>query len=203
MAYARADAVRAWRPEPHPHGEGRARSPITHVGVLAVVLAVLVVSGGFAHLDLSIAATAREALHDQSRVGLLFACVAGGSTVGGLWYGSRHWRRPERLRLPVLLAATAAGLLAAAVLLGGLEGVVRTPSLGVLAALLFVTGLTIAPAILIAGNLIDAQAPRSRLSEAQAWLSTAYTAGGAGGTAVAGLLVDAAVRGAACSARAS
>jgi MFS family permease len=191
LTYARADAVRAWRPEPHPHGDGTARSPIAHTGVLAVVLAVLVVSAGFAHVDLSIAATAREALHDQSRVGLLFACIAGGSGLGGLWYGSRHWPGPERLRLPVLLAATAAGLSVAAVLLGGLEGVVRTPPLGVLAVLLVVTGLTIAPAIIIAGNLIDAQAPRSRLSEAQAWLSTAYTAGGAGGTAVAGLLVDA------------
>jgi MFS family permease len=189
--YAATEAVRAWRPEPHPHGDARARSPITHAGVLAAVLAVLVVSGGFAHLDLSIAATAREALHDQSRVGLLFACIAGGSALGGLWYGSRRWPGPERLRLPVLLAATAAGLLTAAVLLGGLDGAVRTPPPAVLAALLVVTGLTIAPAIIIVGNVIDAQAPRSRLSEAQAWLSTAYTAGGAGGTAVAGLLVDA------------
>jgi MFS family permease len=191
LAYARADAVRAWRPEPHPHAEGTARSPITHAGVLAVVLAVLVVSAGFAHLDLAIAATAREALHDQSRVGLLFACIAGGSALGGLWYGSRHWPGAERVRLPVLLAATAAGLLAAAVLLGGVRGVVQAPPLVVLGALLLVTGLTIAPAIIIVGNLIDAQAPRSRLSEAQAWLSTAYTAGGAGGTAIAGWLVDA------------
>src|SRR4051794_29176442 len=191
LAYARADAVRAWRPEPHPHGEGRARSPITHVGVLAVVLAMLVVSAGYAHIDLAMAATAREALRDQSRVGLLFACVAGGSTAGGLWYGSRHWRGPERRRLPVVLAATAAGLLAAAVLLGGLEGAVRSPSLAVLMPLLVLTGLSIAPSVIIVGNLVDEQSPRSRLSEAQSWLSTSYTAGGAGGTAVAGLLVDA------------
>jgi MFS family permease len=191
LAYARTDAVRAWRPEPHPHGEGRARSPITHVGVLAVVLAMLVVSAGYAHIDLAMAATAREALRDQSRVGLLFACVAGGSTAGGLWYGSRHWRGPERRRLPVVLAATAAGLLAAAVLLGGLEGAVRSPSLAVLMPLLVLTGLSIAPSVIIVGNLVDEQSPRSRLSEAQSWLSTSYTAGGAGGTAVAGLLVDA------------
>lgn len=191
LAYARTEAVRAWRPEPHPHDAGRARSPITSPGVLAVVLALLVVSAGYAHIDLSMAATAREALHDPRRVGLLFACIAGGSTVGGLWYGSRHWRGPERLRLPVALAATGAGLLVAAVLLGGVEGAVRTPPFAVLAVLLVATGLTIAPALIIAGNLVDQQAPRSRLSEAQAWLSTAYTAGGAGGTAVAGLLVDA------------
>ena len=100
----------------------------------------------------------------------------------------------------MVLAATAAGLLAAAVLLGGVEGAVRAPSLAVLLPLLVLTGLSIAPAVIIVGNLVDEQAPRSRLSEAQAWLATAYTAGGAGGTAVAGLLVDAGGPGAACSA---
>ena len=191
LGYARAPAVRAWRPEPHPEGEGAvAPSPLASAGVRIALLVTLFVSLGFAHVDLSIAATAREALGDPGRVGLLFACIAGGSAAGGLWYGSRHWHGPERLRLPIALAAVTVGLAAVAVLLGGIQGVVRRPPFGVLAVLLVVAGMCIAPALIAINNLVDALAPRSRLSEAQAWVSTMYTAGGAAGTALAGLLVD-------------
>jgi MFS family permease len=192
VAYARSPAVRAWHPEPHPDGPGAvAPSPLASGGVRLILAAALLVAAGFGQVDVSIAATAREALGDPGRVGLLFACIAGGSTVGGLWYGSRHWTGPERRRLPVALTGVTLGLAAVAVLLGGLQGVVRRPPLAVLAVLLVVAGMCIAPALIAIGNLVDALSPRSRLSEAQAWLSTMYTAGGAAGTAVAGLLVDA------------
>jgi MFS family permease len=191
FGYSRAEAVRAWRPEPHPvAGDAVARSPLAYPGVRIVLLATLLVALAFAHVDLSIAATAKEALHDPGKVGLLFACIAGGSATGGLWYGTRHWSRPERLRLPIALAAVTAGLAGVAVLLGGVQGVVRTPPLPALAVLLGLAGMCIAPALIAISNLVDALAPRSRLSEAQAWVSTAYTGGGAAGTAVAGLLVD-------------
>ena len=191
LGYARADAVRAWRPEHHPDDAGgAARSPLASPGVRAVLLAALLVALAFAHVDLSIAATAKEALHDPGKVGLLFACIAGGSATGGLWYGTRHWSRPERLRMPVALAAVTVGLGAVAVLLGGVQGVVRTPPLPTLAGLLVLAGMCIAPTLIAISNLVDALAPRSRLSEAQAWVSTAYTGGGAAGTAVAGVLVD-------------
>jgi MFS family permease len=192
LGYARAGAVRAWRPEPHPDGDGAvARSPLAYGGVRTVLLAALLVSLAFAHVDLSIAATAKEALGSAGKVGLLFACIAGGSATGGLWYGSRSWARPERLRLPMALSGVTAGLAAVAVLLGGVEGVVRTPPLPVLAALLVLAGMCIAPALIAVSNLVDALAPKPRLSEAQAWLSTCYNGGGAAGTALAGLLVDA------------
>jgi MFS family permease len=191
VVYARSAAVRAWRPEPHPDGEGAvAPSPLASAGVRIVLIVTLLVSVGFAHVDLSIAATAREALGNPGRVGFLFACIAGGSTAGGLWYGSRHWHGPERRRLPIALTGVTVGLVAVAVLLGGLTGVVRRPPFAVLAILLVVAGMCIAPGLIAINNLTDALAPRSRLSEAQAWVSTMYTAGGAAGTAVAGLLVD-------------
>jgi hypothetical protein len=191
VAYSRAPAVRAWRPEPHPDGEGAvAPSPIALGGVRMVLVAALLVAAGFGQVDVSIAATAREALGDPGRVGLLFACIAGGSTLGGLWYGSRHWAGPERRRLPVALTGVTVGLAAVAVLLGAIEGVVRRPPFAVLAVLLVVAGMCIAPALIAVGNLVDALSPRSRLSEAQAWLSTMYTGGGAAGTALAGVVVD-------------
>jgi predicted MFS family arabinose efflux permease len=39
-------------------------------------------------------------------------------------------------------------------------------------------------------NLIDHHGPPARLSEAQAWLNTAFTSGGALGTAIAGVAID-------------
>ena len=190
LSYSRAGAVREWRPEPHPEGHAPARTPLADRGVRTVLLSALLVAVGFAHIDLSIAATAREALGDPGRVGLLFACIAGGSTLGGLFYGSRSWHVPERLRLPISLAGVCVGLAAVAVLLGGIEGRPRAPGLPLLGTLLFAAGVFIAPGLIAVTNLVDALAPRSRLSEAQAWVSTSYTGGGAAGTAVAGLLVD-------------
>ncbi len=190
LAYVRAPAVRAWQAEPPEPGAPAARAPMRVPGVRVALLATLFVSTGFAHIDLSIAATARESLGDAGRVGLLFACIAGGSALGGLVYGSRSWRLAERLRLPLSLAVVTVGLGVLAVLLGGLEGRLRAPALPLLAALLFVSGVAIAPALIAVNNLVDALSPRTRLNEAQAWLSTSYTAGSAGGTAVAGLLID-------------
>ena len=47
-----------------------------------------------------------------------------------------------------------------------------------------------ATASIIQQGLVDELAPAHRLGEAQSWLNTAFTAGSAGGTALAGVLVD-------------
>lgn len=188
LAYAATPAARAVRPEPHHHGEGhRSASPLRSRGVLAVLLVTVGLSVGFGLCDVSIAATAREVLESQAKVGLLFAAIAGGSATGGLWYGARAWRRPDRQRYPVTLAGFATGIAVTAALLYALG----TPPLVVLLPVMFVTGLFIAPGLIVAQNLVDHLAPRDRLSEAQAWLNTAFTSGGALGTAIAGVLVDA------------
>jgi MFS family permease len=187
VGYALTGAARDVRPEPHHAGEGhRSASPLRSRGVLAVLLVTLGLAVGFGLCDVGIAATAREELGSQARVGLLFTAIAGGSMVGGLWYGAQLWRRPERTRLPVALAGYAIGLAAMALLLRA----AGRPSLAVLMPLMFLAGLCIAPGLIIALNLMDLLAPRDRLSEAQSWLNTAFTSGGAGGTALAGVLVD-------------
>jgi predicted MFS family arabinose efflux permease len=185
-AYSLTGAARRWRAEPHAAGTGRrGRSPLSVPGVLAVLVAAAVMSVGFGHTDVSIAATARDALGAESRLGLLFAAIAGGSVVGGLLYGARTWRRPERERLPVTLAGFAAGLATLPLVVHG-----ATTRLGLLLPLLFVTGLFIAPSLIVQQSLVDEMSPQDRLGEAQAWLGTAITAGAAAGTAVAGVLVD-------------
>jgi MFS family permease len=194
LAYSATRAVRAWRPVPHVSGpEHRGPAPLRVPGAFLVFVVALAMAVGFGHLDVSMAAAARESLAEPSRVGLLFACVAGASAVGGLWYGSRRWVGPERLRLPPALAAFALGALLLTLFVG--SGALRgrqtsLPALLVLLALLIGTGLAIAPGLIAQANLVDEYAPPDRLSEAQAWLNTAFTAGAAAGTALAGLLVD-------------
>lgn len=227
-AYALTPAARAWRPGSDGHGSRPSGGhPLAAPGVGAVLVVVLLIAIGFGHLDVSIPATARTALGDQARVGLLFAAIAGGSAIGGLWYGSRRWRQPERRRLPWAAGGFALGVLMVGALLGwtlgsvgaagrsqagsaGTAGAGRAvagvagadgpllsglvgglPVLPVLLAVLFLAGLAISPGMIISANLIDALASADRLNEAQAWLSTAITAGASGGTALAGLLLDA------------
>jgi predicted MFS family arabinose efflux permease len=161
------------------------RSAITVPGVAGVLAVMLAMSLGFGQLDTSMAGTAGELLGGTDRVGLLFGAIAGGSTIGGLAFGSRVWPLPERKAVMVTT-----GLFS--ILLVGIATVVGTghPPLWMLLPTLFCTGLTIAPTLIMQQSLLDHLAPVERLNEAQSMLSSVTQVGAAIGTAVAGLLID-------------
>jgi len=161
------------------------RSALTATGVPVVLAVMLVISIGFGQLDTAMAGTADLALGSTERVGILFAAIAGGSTIGGLAYGSRTWSISERRAVPRLLAVFALLLTVLAVLLA-----TGTSNLPVLLPVLFLTGLTIAPTLIMQQALLDQLVPPARLNEAQAFLSASNTAGAALGTAVAGVVID-------------
>jgi MFS family permease len=161
------------------------RTAVGATGVAAVLTVMLMLSIGFGQLDTSMAATADLALGDTQQVGILFAAIAGGSTVGGLTYGARPWPFDERRAVPVLLGLFGVFLASMAWLLTA--GAV---SLLILLPLLFLTGLTIAPTLIMQQQLLDHLAPAHRLNEAQAFLSASNTTGAAVGTAIAGILID-------------
>jgi predicted MFS family arabinose efflux permease len=190
VAYCRTDVARRWRPGSAelgpilPQHDGR-RSAITAPGVAAVLAVMLALSIGFGQLDTSMAATAGERLGGTDKVGLLFAAIAGGSTIGGLAFGTRRWPFDERRAVAVLLALFA-------VFLAAMAALVSVPSspLWLMFPLLFLTGCTIAPTLIMQQSLMDHLAPAHRLNEAQAFLSAATTTGGAMGTAIAGFIID-------------
>ncbi|MEV6495101.1 MFS transporter, partial [Actinoplanes sp. NPDC051633] len=157
--------------------------PIRRLAGPVGVAAALAVAFGIT--DTALAATAREVLHDATRVGLLFTAIAGGSALGGIIFGTRHLSPDaERRALPVLLAAVTAGLLAVpAALWSG-------AALPVVLLLLLLTGLCIAPVLIIVMAQVDSVVPAGRTSEAQAWLATATLVGTSAGTPVGGLVVD-------------
>ncbi|WP_218885130.1 MFS transporter [Kineococcus aurantiacus] len=187
LVYSRSPGVRRTVPHPgaaHAHGGG---AVLLHSPGFVLLLAVMaVMSVGFGILDVSMAGLAEHLLGSADRLGVLFAPIASGSAVGGLLYGSRDWRSPDRRRLLVTL--TAFGVLLFSVVAGAGDDV----PFAVLVVVLFLTGLTISPNLIAAQGLVDLLAPAHRLGEAQAWLSTAITAGAAVGNAVAGVLLDAA-----------
>jgi MFS family permease len=192
VGYVLSAPARTWVPAPPPDGPGtRAVSPLRARGMPAVLAVSAAMAVGFGHLDVAIAATAREVLNAPTAVGLLFAAVSGGSVTGGLWYGARTWRTPEHRRLPVALTGFALGLL----VLGGLLFTVlaHLPAkarLGVLLPVLFATGMSVAPSLIVQQSLVDGLAPQHRLGEAQSWLTTGLAGGSAAGTAIGGVLVD-------------
>lgn len=185
--YSLTGAARRWRPEPHADGGSyRGRSPLRSIGVLMAIAVALMVALAFGLLDVSLAATAQTVLGDQKLVGLLFMAVAGGSAIGGTVFGALRLPWPERSLVAVSLTGFLIGAIIVTVLLN--SGV---RSAAVLMPALFITGLSIAPALIMLANLVDAHADRDRLNEAQGWLSTAFTGGAAAGTAIAGFVVDA------------
>lgn len=159
--------------------------PISLVPVLLTCLGMAVAFGA---IDTSLAATARDVLGDQAKLGMLFAAIAGGSALSGLSFGTFDVGHRFQIRfLPLLLLAFAGGLIPLSVLLAQPE-----PPLLALLPLLFLTGMAIAPTLIILQNLVDVAAPPARTNEGQAWLSTSITTGAGAGTALAGALVDAA-----------
>jgi MFS family permease len=189
LAYCRTGAARGSRgglDDTVDGGPARRRVPVVFLGGVATVLgSMLMLSVGFGQLDTSMAATAGLMLGSTDNVGILFAFIAGGSALGGLAYGARHWGFSERHAVPVLFLAFSL-LLGLMALLLSWSGA----TLALVLPLLFVTGVTIAPALIMQQQLMDHLAPTDRLNEAQSFLSAANTTGAAAGTAVAGVLID-------------
>jgi len=182
-------AAQLSRPRPAEIGRSRGarrdRTALTVPGVALILLVMVALSVGFGQLDASMAATATELLGGPQKLGLLFTAIAGGSSLGGLVYGSRTWSFSEQRAVPVLLGGFA-------VFLGAIAGLLHLGivSLWVLMPVLFLTGLTIAPTLVMQQSLLDHVTPLHRLNEAQAFLGSANTTGAAIGTAIAGFLID-------------
>ena len=148
---------------------------------LAVLVPVYVFLGGmFVSVDLSTVAFAAHFGH-KPLAGVLLACWACGSAVGGLWYGTRNWRAPAARRLAITLTLTVAGVWTFGAM----------PNLAVLAPVQFLCGVTIAPTLIAGYSLMESQAWPGRTTEAMSWLNTGIGVGVACGATAAGFILDA------------
>ncbi|GAO11158.1 putative major facilitator superfamily transporter [Streptomyces lydicamycinicus] len=110
----------------------------------------------------------------------LIALNAVGALLGGVLYAAAPVARREDRRLLFLLVLLTIGYLP----------LTLTPALPGMAPLALASGLALPAVLASAFALVAGLAPEGTLTEAHAWMITSFGAGNAGGSALAGTLVD-------------
>ena len=159
---------------------GVRRARLAAPGLTVLVPAYLFLGTMFIAIDLSTVAFATRLGH-KPLAGLLLGCYALGSGTGGLWYGSRNWHAPAWQRLAVTLTLTVSGVCTFWAM----------PNLLVLAPVIYLCGLTIAPTLIAGYSLLESTALPGRATEAMSWLSTGISVGVACGATAVGFILDA------------
>jgi MFS family permease len=131
-------------------------------------------------IDLSTVAFAAHFGH-KALSGLILGTFALGSAAGGLWYGSRTFRSPAPRRLAVTMLVMVAWLCTFWAM----------PNLQLLAVVIFVCGMTVAPTSVTGFSILEATLRPGRVTEGMAWLSTSASVGAAAGSAATGFILDA------------
>jgi MFS family permease len=158
----------------------RGRYSLAAPGLLVLVPAYLFLGTMFVSIDLSTVDFAARSGY-KPLAGVILGCYALGSATGGLWYGSRNWRAPAWKRLAVTLTLTVAGVCTFWAM----------PNLLVLAIVIYLCGLTIAPTLIAGYSLLESTALPGRATEAMSWLGTGISVGVALGATAAGFILDA------------
>lgn len=173
---------RATEPPPTPAVRGRRAGSLLASPAIVAVLTIFLCTGSlFGASDVATVAFAEE-LGVPGAAGPILGVFAAGSFVAGLLYGSRQWSRPLWWRMVV-------GILP---LVGAMCLVLLVDSIVLMAVVLFVAGLGIAPTIINGNGLIQQIVSQSRLTEGLTWVSTALNLGVAVGSSIGGQAVDAA-----------
>lgn len=160
---------------PHPRG-----SVLRNPGM--VVLAVVFVAMGaiFGATDVATVAFAEEQ-GSKGTAGVILAVFALGSMLSGLAYGARHWVRPLWQRFAIGMVGLAVGA----------SLFVVVDSLLALAAVMFVTGIAIAPTLVNGNGLVQDLVAPERLTEGLTWVGTSLGVGVSIGSSIAGARIDA------------
>jgi MFS family permease len=149
-------------------------------GMRTLALSLTGVGAAIGIWEIGLVGAARDAGAAEA-ASLLLAAWAAAGAIGGLWYGSRTWRRPAGQRYLVLLTLL--------VLAGVPMSTTASPlALGVMVALV---GLVLAPLESSAYVLAAELAPPGTLTESGTWMTSAINVSAAAGLAAAGTLVDA------------
>jgi predicted MFS family arabinose efflux permease len=156
------------------------RATLAAPGLVVLIPVYLFLGAMFVAIDLSTVAFAAQAGH-KPLAGFVLGVYALGSATGGLWYGSRNWHAPASRRLAVTLSLTVAGVCTFWAM----------PNLLVLAPVIYLCGLTIAPTLIAGYSLLESTALPGRATEAMSWLSTGISVGLAISSTAVGFILDA------------
>ena len=168
--------------EPTPSGTsaGRTGPSLLRSRAMIVLILVFICMGAiFGATDVSTVAFAEE-VGNKGLAGVILACFAAGSLVGGLFYGARTWASSPWTRFAIGTVLLAVGV----------SLFFFTTSLWSLGAVMFVVGLSIAPTLITGNALVQEIVPPHRLTEGLTWVGTALGVGVAGSSAIAGAIID-------------
>jgi MFS family permease len=146
-----------------------------------VVLTVVFVGMGaiFGATDVATVAFAEEQ-GAKSQAGTVLAVFALGSMLSGLLYGARHWLSPLWRRFAIGVVGLAVGV----------SLFFLVTSLPMLAAVMFVTGFSIAPTLVNGNGLVQELVRSDQLTEGLTWVGTALGVGVSVGASIAGSAID-------------
>jgi MFS family permease len=170
-------ASRAWRPAPD-RVRGLAGA-LAAPGVRTLLVTMGVLGIGVGMIEVAVPALCQRA-GAPSATGFVFGLWGLGSLIGGA-VASRLDAGPDPGRRVIVLLATLAG---------GTLPLVLADDVASLAALIFLAGIAIAPALAAVHSLAGRLATRGTITEAYTWLGTGMGAGVAVGAALGGLVVE-------------
>ena len=158
---------------------GHKSSPLRIPVIRMVCLTYTMVGTLFGSTDVTMVAFATQ--HgSRAYTGWLLALISGGSCVGGLIYGSRHWKTAPERRFMLTVCSLAFFAL----------GVASAPSLPLMAVAGVFMGVSIAPAIITSSLLIEKYCPADRLTEGFSLIGSSLGVGFALGASIAGRVID-------------
>jgi MFS family permease len=172
-------STRRWQavqvPDRHPLGA------LISPGIRTLMLATLPIGICGGALEVTLTAFGRE--HGSGAIaGVALSVFSLGSAAGGLLYGSVAARRSPLSDLIVFMFVLPLGFAVLAV----------ANSVAVMLLLAPLAGLALAPLTTVENTLVPGVAPEGTLAESFTWLITATVLGVAAGSALAGVLIDAA-----------
>ncbi|HEU4975400.1 MAG TPA: MFS transporter [Baekduia sp.] len=171
--------VRAWTVSAHAgsHGLfGALRSP----GIRTLALVVVPMGFCFGAIEVTVPAFSED-MGSRELSGLLIALWSVGSAIGGLAYGARAWSGPVGRRYARLAAVLPLGYLPLA----------AAPSVAVMAGLVVLAGVCIAPTLTAGNQIAGDVAPLGAETEAYTWPVMALVVGISIGNWSAGAIVEA------------
>ena len=155
------------------------RSALRSPGLVIVVFSALGLGCLFGSFEVTTVAFTRLAGHGGS-AGVVLGLFALASMVGGIAYGSRHWRGSLPRQAAILLAIFAVACAA-------LPWVRSIPTLTVATV---IAGLLVAPALITIFALTERLVPAPQITEGLSWTLSGLALGFAFGSWVGGTVVD-------------
>ena len=158
---------------------GHGPSPLRIPTIRNVCITYLMVGALFGSTDVTMVAFATQQ-GSRADTGWLLALISGASCIGGLLYGSRHWKTSPERRFTLAVSSLAFFAL----------GVALAPGLLTMCVAGVLMGVSIAPAVISSSLLIEKYCPADRLTEGFSLIGSSLGVGFAAGSSLAGRIVD-------------